>query len=87
MIKLDFTNHSVVVTCDKCPWWSAFAFDREEGWTTARRHELAFHEGDLQAAQALSQLLRKVRRFQESMSLSIVDECPPLTSSPGPRPV
>ncbi|PPH46996.1 hypothetical protein C5D09_06350 [Rathayibacter sp. AY1C9] len=86
MIKLDFTTHSVVVACDKCPWWSAFAFDREEGWRTARRHELAFHEGDQQALRALAAFLWKASRFQENTSVSIVDECPPQTSSPGPQP-
>lgn len=82
MRKLDFTHHSVVVTCDECPWWSAFAFDREEGWTTARRHELQFHEGDLQAAKALGNLLRKLADFREAITPPTIDLCLTPTSSP-----
>jgi len=52
MIKLDYTRVSVVITCDLCPWWSAFAFTREEGWKTAGRHEEACHPGDNHARNA-----------------------------------
>ena len=52
-IRLDATQHSVVVRCADCPWWYGFAADRVEGWTVARRHEEAQHPGSKQALSAL----------------------------------
>ena len=48
-IRLDSTRVSVVVTCTLCPWWSAFAFTKEEGWAAAGTHEEQVHP-DLQQA-------------------------------------
>ncbi len=53
-IKLDKSAASVVVHCDDCPWWSAFAHTIAEGHTTAVRHETAVHPDTQQAAKAAS---------------------------------
>lgn len=42
-VTLDATRESVVVTCDCCPWWSAFAWTRDEGWAAGIRHQAAAH--------------------------------------------
>ena len=42
-IRLDVSTTSVVVTCTACPWWSAFAWTREEGWAAGARHQTAAH--------------------------------------------
>lgn len=53
MMKIDSTKVSVVVTCDRCPWWSAFAWTRDEAWIVAARHEERTHPGDKQARDAV----------------------------------
>lgn len=58
-IHLDFTNISVVLQCDDCPWWHGFAFDRIEAWTVARRHEEQHHPGARQADAALRHAVKR----------------------------
>lgn len=53
-LRLDYTQYSVVVLCNDCPWWTAFAFDRTEGWTIAARHEQRTHPDQTQARVALA---------------------------------
>ncbi|GAT87970.1 hypothetical protein CVCC1112_2629 [Paenarthrobacter nicotinovorans] len=48
-IRLDFTQESVVVVCDKCPEFRALRFDRVSAWTAAADHESAQHPGQKQA--------------------------------------
>jgi hypothetical protein len=51
-IKLDFTNESVVVVCDKCPGFRALRIGRTAAWGAAADHERAAHEGEKQATLA-----------------------------------
>lgn len=53
MIKLDYTQFSVVVKCSECPWWSGFGFDRAHGWSVGANHEAAVHPQSQQARDAL----------------------------------
>jgi hypothetical protein len=64
MIRLDFTQLSVVVKCDECPWWYGFAFDRLHGWRVARDHEASVHPESFQAAKALDTAERAARRVR-----------------------
>lgn len=43
MFKLDFTTHSVVVTCALCPSWRELRATREAAWSVARAHESSVH--------------------------------------------
>jgi hypothetical protein len=52
-IKLDSTRISTVVKCSECPWWSAFADNKTEGWKVGARHEATTHPGTNQARNAL----------------------------------
>jgi hypothetical protein len=58
-IRLDFTQHSVVVKCSSCPWWSGFGFDRTHGWSVGANHEASVHPESEQARKALDSNLRK----------------------------
>lgn len=51
-IKLDFTQESIVVFCDKCPSWRVVRFDRVTAWAAASRHEKDAHNGEQQATLA-----------------------------------
>lgn len=53
MIHLDKSDVSIVVTCDLCDWWRAFALDTVEAWEYANRHNLAEHPDDHRASSAL----------------------------------
>lgn len=44
----------VVVRCQECPHWFAYAEDRLDGWRVARVHELRAHRGEKQALRALN---------------------------------
>jgi hypothetical protein len=61
MIRLDCTQISVVIVCETCGIWHAFAFTKLEGWERAAAHEKLTHPGDTQAQDALSELKRKLR--------------------------
>lgn len=50
-IKLDSTQHSVVVLCTACHW-RALATDRPAGWTAGALHERHAHDGQGNAATA-----------------------------------
>lgn len=52
MIRLDFTQFSVVAVCS-CGW-RTLALTRPEAWTLAAAHEQRAHEGSHQARKALS---------------------------------
>lgn len=52
-IKLDSTRVSTVVKCSACPWWSAFADNKTEGWKVGARHEAQAHPDLTQARKAL----------------------------------
>lgn len=43
MFKLDFTTHSVVVTCLLCPSWRELRATRGAAWQAARAHESSVH--------------------------------------------
>ena len=64
MMSLDFTQHSVVVKCDDCPFWYAFAFTRIEGWRSAANHEANVHPELNQARQALDKAEKATRRIR-----------------------
>ncbi|MCK8465864.1 hypothetical protein M0722_01535 [Microbacterium sp. KSW4-16] len=61
MIRLDCTTISIVIVCETCGVWHAFAFDKLDAWTRAADHEKRAHPGDTQAQDALSELKRKMR--------------------------
>lgn len=58
-IRLDFTNESVVVVCDKCPEWRALRGSRVTAWAAASDHEKEAHEGQRQASLAYGLARRK----------------------------
>lgn len=62
-IRLDFTNESVVVICDKCPQWRALRQDRITAWAAATEHERDSHEGQRQASIAYG--MAKTRELRE----------------------
>jgi hypothetical protein len=51
-VRLDFTQETVVVVCDKCPSWRALRVGRTAAWAAASQHEKAAHEGEQQATLA-----------------------------------
>ena len=59
-IKLDYTSHSVVVTCSACPWWHGFGFDRAHGWAVGANHEAAVHPESDQARKNLDTTNRRM---------------------------
>lgn len=61
MIRLDCTQVSVVIVCETCGVWHAFAFSKLEGWERAAAHEQRAHPGLTQAQDALSEMRRKLR--------------------------
>lgn len=54
MIKLDFTRNGVVIYCEECQVWNAFAFDKLEAWERAAAHEKRTHPGMKSAQSSLS---------------------------------
>lgn len=64
MIRLDFTQLSVVVKCDECPHWYGFAFDRLHGWRVAANHETNVHPESRQAEKALEKAEHAARRVR-----------------------
>lgn len=61
MIRLDCTKDSVVIVCDSCGVWHAFAFSKGEGWERAAAHEERAHPGEHQARNALSTFRKRER--------------------------
>lgn len=51
-VETAFTT--VVVRCQECPHWFAFANDRVQAWEVARAHEKSVHRGEKQALRALN---------------------------------
>lgn len=65
MIRLDFTQESVVIVCEPCVGvWVGFAFDKLDAWERAAAHEERTHPGTVQARDAL----RRARRSPRSAS-------------------
>lgn len=63
-IKLDFTQESVVIICDKCPSWRAITTGgRTAAWAAAAGHERAAHDGEKQATLAYG--MARARDLQE----------------------
>lgn len=60
-VRLDFTKHSIVAVCDRCPFWRVIALNRAEAWRHAAAHERAVHPGNDQQAQKAYQKLRQRR--------------------------
>lgn len=60
-IKLDSTNYSVVVLCDRCPWWYGFADHKAEGWRVGARHEERAHPDIDQARNTLDKRKSRAR--------------------------
>ena len=54
MIRLDFTQETVVIVCETCRVWHGFAFDKLEAWERAAAHEARTHPGLEQARNALT---------------------------------
>lgn len=50
-IRLDVSDITVVVTCTRCPWWSAIRFGGyEQGHECAAAHERLLHEQETEQA-------------------------------------
>ena len=49
-IKLDISDHSVVVYCTECPGWIVLTSSRVEGHARANTHERAVHPGQSAAS-------------------------------------
>lgn len=62
MIRLDFTQESVVIVCDTCRVWYGFAFTKLEAWERAAAHEQRSHPGEKQAQNALTTARRRANR-------------------------
>jgi hypothetical protein len=58
-IKLDVSPSSVVVYCEECGHWRAFAWTVLEGHQSAVRHELNVHIESEQARQAQRRYLTR----------------------------
>lgn len=67
-IRLDVSDESIVVTCQRCPWWSSFAWTRLAAWESAAGHELRVHPGDTTARNALDQIRHRTRRAASKSS-------------------
>lgn len=61
-IRLDSTKISVVVKCTLCPFWSAFADTKDEGWGIGAAHEERAHPELEQARHARDEHRSKARR-------------------------
>lgn len=61
MIRLDCTQVSVVIVCETCGVWHAFAFTKLEGWERAAAHEERAHPALTQARDALSTMRKRLR--------------------------
>lgn len=57
MIRLDFTQYSVVAVCS-CGW-RAGALDRPDAWRLAAVHERRAHPESMQAAKESSRIARR----------------------------
>lgn len=64
-IKLDFTQESVVIVCDKCPTFRALRVGRVAAWAAAADHERTSHEGEQQATLAYG--MAKMRDLQANL--------------------
>lgn len=54
MIRLDFTQESVVIVCETCRVWHGFGFDKLEAWERAAAHEARTHPESEQARKAFA---------------------------------
>lgn len=62
MIRLDSTQHSVVVLCTACGWRTVTTGDRAAGWALGASHEQRTHAtGDGNAARALRTAASRAR--------------------------
>lgn len=59
MIKLDCTTNGVVIFCEECRVWNAFAFDKLEAWERAAAHEKRCHPGVNRAQSAYLVALKR----------------------------
>jgi hypothetical protein len=66
-IRLDFTQETVVVVCDKCPSWRALRVGRTAAWGAAAAHEQQAHDGDRQATLAFG--MARQRDLQANLKL------------------
>jgi hypothetical protein len=66
-IRLDFTQETVVVVCDKCPSWRALRVGRTAAWGAASQHEKDAHEGERQASLAYG--MSRQRDLQANLDL------------------
>lgn len=61
MIRLDCTQISIVIVCETCGIWHAFAFSKLEAWERAAAHEERAHPSATQARDALSTYRKRLR--------------------------
>lgn len=59
-IKLDISAHSIVVYCEDCGHWRAFAWTIVEGHEAAVRHEQNVHPNERQAFYAQHKYLARL---------------------------
>ena len=65
MIKLDKTQHSIVVLCTSCPSWRVMASTPAGAHEFGRLHNRTHHPNDLQAASAARQAAYRARKAAE----------------------
>ena len=62
MIRLDKTQHSVVVLCSECPEWRAVRLDAPAGIAAGRQHNGTEHAGDTGTSTAARQQAYRARK-------------------------
>jgi hypothetical protein len=58
-IKLDISEHSVVVYCTECPSWIVLTSSRVEGHARANTHERAVHPEQSGAAATMAMYAKR----------------------------
>lgn len=72
-IRIDFTQHTVVVICDDCPHWRALRDGRASAWAAAAEHEREAHDGQQQASLAYGMARRRELQDQLKVQLLALD--------------
>jgi len=78
-IKLDFTQESVVIVCDKCPSFRALRVGRVAAWAAAADHERSAHDGEKQATLAYG--MARQRELQDHLQREAAKLSPYVSTS------
>lgn len=61
-IKIDVSDSSVIMHCERCRCWFAFADDQADAHDRAVAHEQRVHPGETHAERAREQFRRRATR-------------------------